>query len=245
MHLISSSSALIIQQVDLLAETVDLASDTTQHLVSYKNLANSITIALGKYCLPDPKFVVNETKVFVEKFNKDYNVEKYTEYISDLAKAWYVMAISIAVAVVTAIIYLLILRLCAGVMIWMSILGILGAMGGGGYWLFATRVDYPTTDPTYMYMQYGAYALWAIAGIFFIITLCCCSRIQLAVAIMKVTSSFIYRTPTIIILPIVFLILVVGWIVGWTFLAIWIMSVGEPKARPAPLQFLTTVEWNE
>lgn len=201
--------------------------------------------ALGKYCLPDPKFLLNETKPFIEKFNKDYNVDKYTDYITDLVKAWYVMAISLGVAVVTAIIYLLILRCCAGVMIWMSILGILGAMGGGGYWLYFTKNTYATDDPTYMYMQYGAYALWACGGLFLLITLCCCSRIQLAVAIMKVTSSFIYRTPTIIILPILFLILVCAWIVGWTFLAIWIMSVGEPKARPAPLQFLTTVEWNE
>jgi hypothetical protein len=102
-------------------------------------LFNNILIALGKYCLPDPMFVMDELKPFVEKFYKDYDVSKYTAYISDLGKAWYVMAISIGVAVVTAIIYLLVLRCCAGVMIWLSILGILGALGGGGYWLFATK----------------------------------------------------------------------------------------------------------
>lgn len=96
-------------------------------------------LALGKYCLPDPKFLMDELKPFVEKFYKDYDVSKYTAYIADLAKAWYVMAISIGVAVVTSIIYLLVLRCCAGVMIWMSILGIIGALGGGGYWLYATK----------------------------------------------------------------------------------------------------------
>ena len=82
---------------------------------------------------------MDELKPFVEKFYKDYDVSKYTAYIADLAKAWYVMAISIGVAVVTSIIYLLVLRCCAGVMIWMSILGILGALGGGGYWLYVTK----------------------------------------------------------------------------------------------------------
>ena len=77
-------------------------------------------------------------------------------------------------------------------------------------------------------MQYGGFAVWALAGLFFVVSLCCCSRIQLAVAIMKVTSSFIYRTPTIIIIPIIFLILTMAWMIGWTFLAVWIMSVGEP-----------------
>lgn len=83
--------------------------------------------------------MLDELKPFVEKFYKDYDVSKYTAYIADLVKAWYVIAISVGVAVVAAIIYLLILRCCAGVMIWMSILGILGALGGGGYWLYATK----------------------------------------------------------------------------------------------------------
>jgi hypothetical protein len=47
--------------------------------------------------------MLDELKPFVEKFYKDYDVSKYTAYISDLVKAWYVMAISIAVAVVTAV----------------------------------------------------------------------------------------------------------------------------------------------
>lgn len=208
-----------------------------------------LNIALGKYCLPDLTALNNITKPilepFMQKFYKNYDVEKYTAYIADLAKAWYVMAICVGAAVVVSLVYLLILRCCAGVLIWLSIFGILGAMGGGGYWLYATKDNYPIEDPTHNYMQYGAYALWGVAGFFALLSLCCCSRIRLAVAIMKVTSSFIFRTPTILVLPIFFLVLVVGWIVGWTFLAIWIMSVGEPMPRAAPLEFLTEVKWSD
>jgi hypothetical protein len=70
---------------------------------------NFIFIALGKYCLPDPSSLTNITKPFMESFYKNYDVEKYTAYIADLAKAWYVMAISVGVAVVASIIYLIIL----------------------------------------------------------------------------------------------------------------------------------------
>ncbi len=189
--------------------------------------------------------MTNLTKPFLESFYKNYDVEKYTAYIGDLAKAWYVMVISIGVAVVVSIVYLLILRCCAGVIIWMSIFGILGALGGGGYWLYTTKDTYPLEDPTHNYMMYGAYASWGVAGFFALVALCCCSRIRLAVAIMKVSSSFVYRTPTIILLPIFFMVLIVAWIVAWTFLAIWIMSVGEPMQRPAPLDFMTTVKWSD
>lgn len=102
------------------------------------------------------------------------------------------MAISVGVAFVVAILYLFILKCFAGVLIWISILGILAAFGAGGYWAYFTRTKYDESDKNYMYLQYGAYALWAVGGAFFLVTLCCISRIRLAVAIMKVTSKFIY-----------------------------------------------------
>ena len=67
-------------------------------------------------------------------------------------KAWYVMAISVGVAFVASIIYLLILRCFAGVLIWISIAGILAAIGGGGYWAYQTRLQYDVSDKNYQYM---------------------------------------------------------------------------------------------
>jgi len=200
---------------------------------------------LGKYCLPTSEALRDSAvKTFKENFYDKYDVDKYTTYIADLYTAWYVMAISVGVALLAAIVYLLILRCCAGVMIWMSILSIMACLGGGGYWVYDYRHNYDIADANYKYLQYGANALWGIDAAFAVIVLICCSRIRLAVAIMKVTSSFIYRTPTILLLPVVFFFLVIAWIVGWTFLAVYIMSVGEIKARAEPFQFATTVVWS-
>lgn len=140
---------------------------------------------------------------------------------------------------------MLILRCCAGVVIFFSIFAIIAAFGAGGYWCFITKNNYATTDNNYKYMQYGSYALWGVGGAFFLITLCCISRIRLAVAIMKVTSQFIYRTPTILVLPIIFFALCLAWLIFWVFLAVFITSVGEIGPRPAPLQFITTVIWKK
>lgn len=194
---------------------------------------------MNRYCVPDASALLNSSIAGIAQFKQNFfgsvDVDQFSNYINDLQKAWYVMAIAIGVAVVVSIVFLLVLRCCAGVMIWICILGILGGLGAGGYWLMYTRLLYDPTSNTFKYMQYGAYAVWGVDGLFALIVLCCCSRIRLAVAVMKVTSSFMYRTPTIILLPIFFIILCAAWIVGWTFLAVYIMSVGTIGHREAPL----------
>jgi hypothetical protein len=42
----------------------------------------------------------------------------------------------VGVALGVAIIYLIILRCCAGVMVWFSIIGIVGGIGAAGYWVY-------------------------------------------------------------------------------------------------------------
>jgi hypothetical protein len=35
---------------------------------------------------------------------------------------------------------------------WISILGIIAILGGGGYWAFITKDNYETTDNNYLYL---------------------------------------------------------------------------------------------
>jgi uncharacterized membrane protein YphA (DoxX/SURF4 family) len=98
------------------------------------------------------------------------------------------MLICLGAAFVIGMIYLVILRCCAGVMVWTTIFAILAILGGGGYWLYRYRTNYPESDNTHYYVTYGAYTIWGIGGLFLLIIICCCNRIRLAVAIMKVTG---------------------------------------------------------
>ena len=117
------------------------------------------------------------------------------------------MAICIGVAFAIGMIYLVILRFLAGVIIWFSIFAILGVIGGGGYWCYYTKDSYDVSNNNHKYLEYGAYALWGIDGAFFILIVCCCSRIRLAVAVMKVTGSFIFGTPSVLLVPIIFVVI--------------------------------------
>jgi hypothetical protein len=204
-------------------------------------------LVYGRFCIPTSESLKNATvNAFMNNFYEKYDIDKYTSYVADLINVWYIMAICVGGAFIIGIIYLLILRCCAGVIIWGSILAILAIIGGGGYWVyFVARNKYQPSDKNYDYLTYGAYILWGLDGLFFLIVLCCCSRIRLAVAIMKVTSQFIYGTPSVLLLPIIFTIICCVWIGGWVVSAVFLMSIGEIKPRPSPFQFASTVVWSQ
>lgn len=144
---------------------------------------------LGKYCIPNTDTLEDAAlKRFNDDFYEKYNIDKLSDYITDLINAWEVMLICLGAAFILGMLYLVILRCCAGVLIWTTIFAIIAITGGGGYWLYTHKDTYEESDNNYKYMQYGAYALWGLAGLFFLMMICCCNRIRLAVAIMKVTG---------------------------------------------------------
>lgn len=205
-----------------------------------------ILLVLTKYCIPNTEALEDAAlKKFNDDFYEKYNIDKLSDYISDLMNAWEVMLICLGASFIIGMIYLVILRCCAGVMVWTTIFATIAILGGGGYWAYRYRENYDEADNNYNYITYGAYILWGLAGLFFIIMICCCNRIRLAVAIMKVTGQFIYNTPTILFIPVIFLILCGLWIVAWVFTALYIFSVGEIGPREEPFTFVTTVKWSD
>lgn len=154
------------------------------------------------------------------------------------------MAIAVGTAFVLGMIYMIILRCCAGVIIFLSLMGILAMLAGGGCWIyFIGRYKYQETEDNFKYMTYGAYTIWGIGGAYLIILLCLCNRIRLGVAIIKCTSDFIRSTWSVFLIPIFFVIATAVWITAWLFTAVFIFSVGELTYRDAPFQFLSTVKW--
>lgn len=70
----------------------------------------------------------------------------------DLVHVYPVMIISLGTAFVIGMIYMVLLRCFAGLIIWLSIFGILGCFGAGGYWAYKTKDNYETSDNNYYYL---------------------------------------------------------------------------------------------
>lgn len=88
-----------------------------------------------------------------------------------------------------------------------------------------------------------AILLWILAGIYFILLMCCCSRIKLAIAILEAASDFVRNTVSVFFIPLIFFVIIAVWITFWTFSAIWIYSVGDAvKYDDLPM---ANIEWNK
>lgn len=104
----------------------------------------------GKYCIPDSEALKNASIAeFYALFEKYFDVSKITGYVSDIFAVWYVLLISVGVAFALGFVYMVLLRFCASLMIFFSLVGILLALGGGGVWLYLMRTNYDATSKSY------------------------------------------------------------------------------------------------
>ena len=207
-------------------------------------------LVFNRYCLPSAAAIENSTAVkeFKERFYANYLSDRLTEGIADIWAVWYVELASIGTAFLLGIIFMFLLRCCAGPLIFVCLVGILIFLGGGGAWLyFIGREKYKDDADTtnYDYMTYASYVVWGLAGLYFLILLCLCNRIRLGVAIVKATARFIQNTWSLFFIPIVFLLIILAYIAFWFFTAAYIFSVGTIGPRDSPFSFVTTVKWSD
>lgn len=129
-------------------------------------------------------------------------------------------------AVLLSFIFMFILRCFAGCFVWLSIIllvlvsaaaGILFCYNGGAIsrdsYIGNLGITIPTLPNSSYYNIFG-YICFGFTGLFIILTICCCSRIRLAVAVCNVAGQFIARVCQVIIVPIVMGAIIFGfWVV--------------------------------
>lgn len=151
--------------------------------------------------------------------------------MNDLKVAYYVILGSFFVALVIGLIYMLFLRICAGVLVFITIvvyLLLLVLLGSFCISEGAKNDDPKANKENLIYVGYFFYALAAISAI-----ILCCKRsaIKLGVAIVKTAGSFIMDCKTVLLVPPVaqlfFLVIFFLWVLG----LIYVYSMGTPVKR--------------
>ena len=201
------------------------------------------------YCVPDPQALLNASAALnvsgVEPSSPllQSATTQALSAIGDVLDTWPVILGSAGITVALSFLYLLVLQLAAGALVY-SLLALLLVAGGlSGYALlqFAdSESSNPTVSTTNVHlMQYFAYALLGLTAIFALVIIALRKRILLAVQVVKEASRAMSAMRSMLLFPLLPVAAFVGFAVGWVAIALYTYSVGSYAyvATPNPVLF--------
>ena len=161
--------------------------------------------------------------------NLSFFSQKFASWISDLNATKYAIAASLVWSFIICMLFVLFLRLCAGVIAFIIIVGIqLTFIGLAVFFKLTFDEKKAREDENYeLYMKALFYACIALAAIWFIITMVMCNRIRLAVSLTQVTCKYIMKNCCIIFVPILFFVLLIIWLAYWLVMLVFLYSSGD------------------
>lgn len=119
------------------------------------------------------------------------------------------------------------LRAFAEILAWISIF-IVGAgivFLGFGIKYYADN-NYPEGDTTQKWLNYAAYTVWVLAGIYALVVLCTFYAIKISIKVLRVSAKIIMNNLRMIIVPIVGIVIMIVWILFYAYSLLWLMSCG-------------------
>lgn len=188
--------------------------------------------------------VTNEYNSILSYFDNQFiSGDKLFSYIGDLITTYPIMFACVGIALVLGFIYLFIIRLCGGVIAYLTIFFILAVLILLGY-VFYNRMDHyeQINDDTYKNIMLAfAIVFWALAFIWLIIILCSCNKIRLAIAITEVAAIFVWKVMAILFVPVIMFVVSCLYIAYWIALSVYIYSAGDVSKSSS--SFMFTVTW--
>ena len=165
-------------------------------------------------------------------------------WVEDIFKTWHILAISSVTALVLGYLYLFVIRIIGGLIIWLSIILIeIFLFSASMYTFYRRSYEVDADTKLYDYMTWAGYAILALAVIVLIIMCCCWHAIKIGIAVFKTTSQYVQANMRIFVLPILAYFAIMIWSFCWIFGAAFVFSTGTPAQRE-DMPFLTEVKWN-
>ena len=174
---------------------------------------------LDRYCLPD-------SNRYIELFFDASGADKLGQYLADLYLSWKVLLISVFVALVLALIYMLIIRLCAAIVIWVTLIAYIVFLAVIGY-LFYNEYTNAIDDGEQLNYLVCAILIWCFDGLFLLMIFCMYNDIQMSIAIIVASAKFIFSNFFILLLPPIAIIITAGYLVYWIASTLYVYSIGD------------------
>eukprot|EP00002_Diphylleia_rotans_P026872 TRINITY_DN5378_c0_g1_i1.p1 TRINITY_DN5378_c0_g1~~TRINITY_DN5378_c0_g1_i1.p1 ORF type:complete len:622 (+),score=127.21 TRINITY_DN5378_c0_g1_i1:58-1923(+) len=167
-----------------------------------------------------------------------------SDIVSDVAKVYYWIVLCGVLAVILGFVWLLVIRISGGAIVWISAILMLFALGGltAQIWRFADETDddnesdytpdYDALSDSAEAARIVSYVFLAITIAFFFMLIFLRKRITIAIEICKEAGRVIASMPSVIFYPIFpFLVLLVV-IIYWIYILLFLVTVEETAEAP-------------
>uniref|UniRef100_A0A8B9KZ39 Choline transporter-like protein n=1 Tax=Astyanax mexicanus TaxID=7994 RepID=A0A8B9KZ39_ASTMX len=234
------------------AVLINLQCPTTQvhthtHTHTYTHRTNNILL---QRCFPDfitrngTLTVANKTD-FKDGHGKTRS-EVGTKIFEDYASSWYWILIGLIITMVISLLFILLLRFTAGVLLWLVIFGVIAAVGYGiwhCYWEYVALQGKPDADVTIsdigfqtdfrVYLQLSQtwlifmISLAVIEAVIIVVLIFLRSRVRIAIALLKEGSKAVSYIMSTLFYPIITFMLLALCIAYWAVTAVFLASSGD------------------
>ncbi|CAH0553591.1 unnamed protein product [Brassicogethes aeneus] len=151
--------------------------------------------------------------------------------VKDVINSWWKILIGIGVAVFVCLLYIFMLRFIAGIMVWLSILGVIALLVAGVYFSHHEwkRIPSLKENETKKRLYMASLVICSvILAIVLLVILFLRKRIVLAIALIKEGSKAVSSVTSVLVFPIVPWILQIGVIAYALVVCLYLATTGEP-----------------
>lgn len=185
---------------------------------------------IDRVCLPDSDQTEELFQSALSSVNSAIDLDTIAEWIGDVWLASDVIYYVAGITLLLLFLYMFLLRLCVGVIIWISIVFTFAALLTIAiffHWSSVNQYKEENDEDTQETLYWISIGFYVLTGVFFLYILFMVNRIRLAIAIMKTGTRFIVSVWYALFVPPVIFVITGAVFAYWVFACIYLYSSGD------------------
>jgi hypothetical protein len=157
-----------------------------------------------------------------------FGLDDIEMYARDIRLSWKMYLICIATTFILIFFWNLMLRHFAEMLAWLSIFIVfVGIVAIGFAVKYFADNNYPEGDTTQKWLNYTAYTVWGLSGLYVLVVLCAFYAIKISIKVLRVSAKIIMNNLRMIIIPIIGIVVMIVWILFYAYSLLWLFSCGD------------------
>lgn len=144
----------------------------------------------------------------------------------DIYSGWKVLVIAVGLGFIFSLMYMVFLRCCTKILIWISFIGffvLLGIMGGFFFQKYKTETD----EDYILIYKVLVIVFWCAGGLVLLLFFCLYNDIQVSLSIIEASAMFMFSNWCVIFIPIIINVAAAAFVVYWSVTGAHLLSLGN------------------